>query len=82
MVQGLKQACENRHEHQLVRSGCARRKTRETEVEKARRKPQNLTVGQLPHFREDKAGAWLQLDLRRSLPVFELGSTGVPAAGH
>jgi len=36
VVQGLKQAGENRHEHQLVRSGYGRRKTRETEVEKAR----------------------------------------------
>lgn len=44
MIQGLKQAGENGHEHQLGVGRYGRRKTRELEVMKAERKPQSLAV--------------------------------------
>lgn len=56
MVQGLKQAGEDRHEHQLRMGRDGRRKTRELEVKKVKRRIQSLPVWPIVSSIEDRAG--------------------------
>lgn len=79
MVQGLKQAGENRHEHQLGVGRYGRRKTRELKVEKAKRRPQSLPAWAVVLFQR---GQGRRLTWEGTSLCVNWKTLDCPAVGH